>query len=266
MTTNDRSNFDLKEEIRIYWSDRSATFDNSASHRIEDRFGKPQWQALFRMALGLPAQADMEGLKVLDLACGTGEISRMLCSLGAEVTGLDFSEDMLAIAQAKLVEQKWSPLSCDAEHLVPLADNSFDFLTARHLAWTLTNPLQAYAEWFRVLKPGGRLLVNDGDWMQPHSRSYWFKRWLAQVLQKDPPKTAQEQARDASIRSRFHYSSGLSESKIIDDITSQGLTYVASLETAPLYRQGMRAWPIATRLRQSSENRFSVVFEKGFGS
>jgi ubiquinone/menaquinone biosynthesis C-methylase UbiE len=84
------------------------------------------------------------------------------------VTGLDFSETMHSIAKAKLVGKTWKPLLCDAENLATVADNSFDFATTRHLAWTLTDPLAAYAEWYRVLKPGGRLLVNDGDCIDSH--------------------------------------------------------------------------------------------------
>jgi hypothetical protein len=36
---NRGQNFDLKEEIRAYWSARATTFDDSASHKIEDQFG-----------------------------------------------------------------------------------------------------------------------------------------------------------------------------------------------------------------------------------
>ncbi|WP_082152347.1 class I SAM-dependent methyltransferase [Candidatus Rhodobacter oscarellae] len=73
----------------------------------------------------------MDGLRVLDLACGTGEISRMLCSLGAHVTGLDFSEAMLKKAQVKLSDQNWVPLLCDAEDLKGVSDASVDFATTR---------------------------------------------------------------------------------------------------------------------------------------
>lgn len=255
-------NFDLKEEIRAYWSDRAATFDDSASHKIEDQFGRQRWQALFRQAMGLSEIDNMDGLKVLDLACGTGEISRMLCSLGADVIGLDFSEAMQAIAKIKLEGKTWKPLLCDAENLAPLANNSFDFATTRHLAWTLTNPTSAYAEWFRVLKPGGRLLVNDGNWAQPFSRRYRTRRWIANLLSQETKRSADDQENDASIRGRLPYSNGLTALKLIDDITSQGLVYVSTLDVASLYHQGMRAWPFTTRLRQSSENRFAIVFEK----
>ena len=50
-------NYDLKEEIRAYWSDRAATFDNSASHKIEDQFGRPSWQAFFRQATRLAVRS-----------------------------------------------------------------------------------------------------------------------------------------------------------------------------------------------------------------
>jgi ubiquinone/menaquinone biosynthesis C-methylase UbiE len=140
--------------------------------------------------MGLTTGEDMQGLKVLDLACGTGEISRMLCSLGADVTGLDFSETMHCVAKVKLKGQIWQPLLCDAENLAIVADNSFDFATTRHLAWSLTDPAAAYAEWFRVLKPGGRLLINDGDWTRPFSLSYQIKRWIAHLFGSSAPRSA----------------------------------------------------------------------------
>jgi ubiquinone/menaquinone biosynthesis C-methylase UbiE len=255
-------NFDLKEEIRAYWSRRASTFDESASHRIENTFGKPEWQKFLRKAAGLVPPADFTGIKALDFACGTGEISRMLCSLGADVTGLDFSEVMLEIARVKLKDQSWTPLLCDAEHLVGVPDNNYDFAITRHLAWTLTKPEAAFAEWIRVLKPGGRLLINDGDWSRPHSRILRFKRIIAQLLSPDMHRTDEDRATDTAIRGRLPYSSGLTSDVLKEEIAAVGFQFVEELDVSPLYGRGMRAWPIATRLRQTSENRFALVFEK----
>lgn len=259
---NARQNFDLKEEIRAYWSSRSGTFDESASHRIEDTFGKPEWQAYLRQAAGLAPSDSMAGMKALDLACGTGEISRMLCSLDAEVTGLDFSEAMLDKARAKLKDQSWAPFLCDAEQLRGIVNDSFDFAVTRHLAWTLTNPDAAFAEWFRVLNPGGRLLINDGDWSQPFSRLYRFKRFIADWLAPELPRTNEDKANDAAIRARLPFCDGLTSARLKNDLTAAGFRYITALDVKPLYGRGMQAWPQATRLRQSSENRFSLVFEK----
>jgi SAM-dependent methyltransferase len=48
----------------------------------------------------------------------------------------------------------------DAEDL-SMADESFDVVHARHLMWTLPNPRRALAEWRRVLRPGGLLLITE---------------------------------------------------------------------------------------------------------
>lgn len=44
---------------------------------------------------------DISGLKVCDVACGQGHLSRSLAKLGAHVTGVDISEELLELAQAK---------------------------------------------------------------------------------------------------------------------------------------------------------------------
>ncbi|WP_246079361.1 class I SAM-dependent methyltransferase [Parasedimentitalea maritima] len=252
-------NFDLKEEIRSYWSDRAATFDDSPSHLIENQYGLSAWQDFICRSFELGPDQMLIGKQVLDIACGTGEISRVLCSLGAEVVGLDFSEKMHARAKEKLMGKSWSPLLCDAENLLGVVDDAFDFAVTRHLAWTLTKPEKAYAEWRRVLKPGGRLLLVDGNWEQGHSFLYRLRRQFADFLSPLPAKSPKETAKDQWIRKQLPYRNGLTLEHLRHDLVQAGFVSVQKVSVSALYGQGMKAWPLPVRLRQSSENRFALV-------
>jgi ubiquinone/menaquinone biosynthesis C-methylase UbiE len=53
----------------------------------------------------------------------------------------------------------------DAERL-PHPDASFDLVIERHVIWTLPAPDAALREWARVLRPGGRVLLIEGDWQR----------------------------------------------------------------------------------------------------
>ena len=255
-------NFDLKEAVRAYWSARAATFDNSPSHYIEARYGRPEWQAFIKQAAGLSQGDTMAGFHTLDLACGTGEISRVLLSLGAEVIGVDFSEAMLAKSSAKLAKLNWKPRLCDAEVLSGISTESVDFIVTRHLVWTLTDPANAFLAWYRALKPGGRLLINDGNWSKPFSVGYRIRRKIADWLKPRPGRSSNDLETDAYIRQNLPYKDGLCKQRLTSELEMVGFTLLKELDTSPLYRQAMRAWPLADRLRQSSEHRFALVFAK----
>ena len=51
----------------------------------------------------------------------------------------------------------------DAQNL-EFENNQFDVVISRNLTWNLENPVQAYKEWFRVLKTGGIILNFDANW------------------------------------------------------------------------------------------------------
>lgn len=258
-------NFDLKEEIRAYWSDRAEKFDESASHKIEDKYGLPQWHQFLRKAFDLSPEQTLEGKHVLDIACGTGEISRVLCSLNAKVTGLDFSETMHGKSRAKLAGQNWTPLACDAERLIGVADRQFDFAVTRHLVWTLTDPQAAFAEWARVLKPGGRLLIVDGNWSKTSRPLQRIKNQIADLLQPAPMRSANDIARDQKIRLGLPYNTRLTAAELTTDLQAAGFNHCQDLSVKPLYSAGMKAWPLATRLRQNADNRFAILCQRNLG-
>jgi len=83
-------NYDLREDIKAYWSDRAKTFDLSPWHEIFSSKERKAWLDLIRKHVG-----EGGGRRALDLASGTGVISCLMDDLGFEVTGLDWSQPML---------------------------------------------------------------------------------------------------------------------------------------------------------------------------
>ena len=108
--------------------------------------------------------APQPGERALDLCCGTGDLSLLLAEQGAEVTGLDFSEAMLAVAEqrqkAKGKGQSLKFIQGDALAL-PFTAASFDLVTIGYGLRNLASCDAGLREMRRVLKPGGRLVVLD---------------------------------------------------------------------------------------------------------
>lgn len=195
------ANYSLREEIKAYWSERAATFDDEPGHEIFSAAERKAWHGLITRLLG-PG----EGRAALDLATGTGVIAHLMDDLGYRVTGLDWAEPMLerATAKARTRGRDIRFLVGDAEFTM-LADSAFDVIVTRHLVWTLVDPAAAFAEWRRVLRPGGRLLVIDGDFVTPT----WFAR-LAARLSRGPAEGAAAARREThrSILARVPFREG----------------------------------------------------------
>ncbi len=96
--------------------------------------------------------------RALDVACGTGDMALELLKQGADVTGVDLSEEMMAVAKRKTAG--WQPAYqvADAEHL-PFDDASFDAVTCAFGVRNFVHLEQGLGEMVRVLKPGGRMAI-----------------------------------------------------------------------------------------------------------
>jgi ubiquinone/menaquinone biosynthesis C-methylase UbiE len=100
------------------------------------------------------------GERLLDVACGTGQLTIPAAGLGAEATGLDISENWIAQArrnaEAAGVGVRFD--LADAEEM-PYADGAFDTLTSMIGVMFAPRPERATAEMLRVVRPGGRIAL-----------------------------------------------------------------------------------------------------------
>ena len=103
--------------------------------------------------------------KVLDLGCGPGFFSIPLASADYDVVGIDYSYEMVARATENASRTGVQPvfMRMDAQSMT-FADESFDLIVSRDVLWNLEYPEKAYSEILRVLKPGGKALISDGNY------------------------------------------------------------------------------------------------------
>lgn len=123
---------------------------------------------------------------VLDVACGTGDMAVSLVERGCTVTGVDISEEMLAIARQKAPIVTF--MIADAEHL-PFEDASFDAVTCAFGVRNFVHLEQGLSEMLRVLKQGGRMVIlelatPDSSLIRPFYNLYTRRiiPWLGQRL------------------------------------------------------------------------------------
>jgi malonyl-CoA O-methyltransferase len=106
------------------------------------------------------ALGDVRGLKVLDIGCGTGRHAIALARAGGHVTGIDFSDGMLAKARFKPGADLVQFVVHDLHHTWPFADGQFDRLVSGLVLEHVRDLNWFFAESLRVLRPGGRAVFS----------------------------------------------------------------------------------------------------------
>ena len=124
--------------------------------------------------------APKPGMKILDIAAGTGSSSRPLVDKGAEVTALDFSQGM--IEQGRKQNKNINFVQGDALKL-PFEDNAFDVTTISFGLRNTSNTDKALKEALRVTKDGGRIVVAEFS----HPVNPIFKKIYLNYLMRASP-------------------------------------------------------------------------------
>lgn len=119
---------------------------------------------------------DISGMKLLDAGSGTGWFSAEAVRRGASVTSMDVGENLLNEVAKK----------CESTRVVgsilelPFPDNSFDFVVSSEVIEHTPRPYDAIPELYRVLKPGGILVLTTPN------KLWFFSIWIANVLNLRP--------------------------------------------------------------------------------
>jgi len=139
----------------IHMSDDFATFEHEGWQRVANKYDST-WSRSTRQFI--PPLLDLAevaaGMKILDVGCGPGYVAAAAAERAAEVTGLDFSSEMVSIA--KTLFPRLSFQVGDAQQL-PFADASFDRVLTSFALLHVSDPERACAEACRVLRSSGKL-------------------------------------------------------------------------------------------------------------
>ena len=125
----------------------------------------PRWRRF--LVSRLPAG----GGHVLDVATGTGLVATALQRRGFQVTGLDQSAEMLAVARARLGSQV-ELIKASAESM-PFPDESFDHLTLTYLLRYVDDPGSTLTELTRVVRSGGVVVSLEFGVPRGATRLFW---------------------------------------------------------------------------------------------
>lgn len=161
--------------VRDAWDGVAAAWD-----RYEDdltTFGAPVREALLARLEAGPDDV------VLELAAGTGGLSRRLADRVREVICTDVAPGMVAVAARRAEEAGLGNVRCEVAdaHDVPFADGSVDGVVCQMGLMLMPDPAAALAEAHRVLRPGGRVAV--ATWGPPQD-NLWIVMIGASLLQR----------------------------------------------------------------------------------
>jgi ubiquinone/menaquinone biosynthesis C-methylase UbiE len=156
--------------------DRVARIYDERHPEIFNDFEQERLGAALRRAAALAT--DGRGpLRALDVGCGTGNLTRHLVALGAEVTAADLSRALLAqVAQRNRESGRVTTLELNGRDLAPIPDGAFDLVATYSVLHHIPDYAALVREMARVVRPGGIVMIDhertDGSWTSPAYQAF----------------------------------------------------------------------------------------------
>lgn len=140
-------------------------------------------------ALDLVARIKGHPQQVLELACGTGRVTKHLMAKlgsGAKLVATDLNEAMLSTAKAIIHDERIEWRAADAQNL-PFQNEGFDLIVCQYGVMFFPDKPKAFAEAARVLKRGGVYLFNTWDHLRHNHLSKHAQEVLEKLFPSNPP-------------------------------------------------------------------------------
>ena len=159
------------------YSDTSTQSWDSIADQWVAHADQNDYRLHFLMPTTLKMLGDVRGRKILDLGCGEGGYARELAQRGAKVTGVDGSRRLVDVAGDRAVSSglEIEFIVANASHLDGVADASFDCVLAAMSLMDVEDYPAAVAETYRVIRPGGELLMSITHPCFTPPLSQWIK-------------------------------------------------------------------------------------------
>ncbi|GHV42424.1 SAM-dependent methyltransferase [Synergistales bacterium] len=154
---------ELQNLVERSWTESAPGYDAIVEAELQSA-KKDAWKTLI---LANTPKRQSDRLKILDIGTGPGFFPVILASEDVEVSGIDCTEEMARMAEKNVSKHgKKANIRVMDSHSLDFSDGSFDVVLSRNVSWTLSDPEKAYAEWARVVRPGGRVLIFDANWQR----------------------------------------------------------------------------------------------------
>ena len=190
---------EILSENKAYWTGRASGYSEVNQAELETEQRK-KWRDCLQAEISrqFPGIAASQ-LRILEAGTGPGFFAILLCELGYDVTAIDLTPAMLEEAKKNAGSMSGSIrfMEMNAEAL-DFEDASFDVVISRNLTWNLPHPDTAYAEWVRVLRPGGLLLNFDANWY-----AYLFDEKAQAAYDQDRINSAERGVWDQNVGENF---------------------------------------------------------------
>lgn len=156
---------------------RSAEQYDAMAQTYAEANATSAYNAFYERPATISLLGDLRGRRVLDAGCGPGALSVAMADAGAQVTGVDVSNELLQIARDSLGD-KATFLNADLSQTLSFADdNSFDLVGSSLVMHYIRDWVPVLTEFHRVLAPGGAVVFSTHhpamDW-QAHSPEDYF--------------------------------------------------------------------------------------------
>jgi arsenite methyltransferase len=175
-------------------------FNGDATNRLLEMYRTADAQSLRREFLQFVRS--VPGKSILDIGSGPGFLTSDMADLvgpSGWVCGIDISDQMLYSSRAHCGHQSWVDfLKAEATRL-PFPDHHFDIIVSMQVLEYVPDIQTALSEFYRVLRPGGQVVIMDTDWNSliwdsatPERAKRVLSEWSSHVVYPDLPRNLRQ--------------------------------------------------------------------------